>query len=172
MPHFPEPSVGSVVVGRLIAGPTPQMRPLLLAGLRNHESRKLAVPEVDGAPGTREGWLMYGMISRPIRFQLGVRWKGTTGWKFMTKRRSSLGPTPFSQLNWRGRLARSATGFDSCFASASGAAVAPAAATSCWARAAAVAKNPANEAAAAMRSVLRAFILINDLPKGRLDALP
>jgi len=32
-----------------------------------------------GSPGVREGWLIYGKIMRPMRFQSFVRWKGTTG---------------------------------------------------------------------------------------------
>jgi hypothetical protein len=48
-----------------------------------------------------------------MRFHFGVSLKGTTGWMLSTNRRSSLGPTPFSQLSWKGTLARSATGFES-----------------------------------------------------------
>jgi hypothetical protein len=51
-----------------------------------------------------------------MRFQSSLSENGMTGWKFRKKRVFSSGPTPYSQLAWKGTLIRLATGFDNCLA--------------------------------------------------------
>src|SRR5262245_20252681 len=81
--HWPLPIVGSLVIGRLNTGPTPQIQPDFVSrGEKNAEKTMSLRPYDDDEPGVSAGWLTNGMIQRPIRFHLSLSVNGTTGCTF------------------------------------------------------------------------------------------
>src|SRR5574341_319665 len=79
-PNFPEPRVGSVFVGRLKTGPTPQTTFDCL-GEKKSDSSMSATPVAGAPPSKSTGWPTKGTIVREMTFQSLLIEKGSTGWK-------------------------------------------------------------------------------------------
>ena len=89
-----------LVEGRLIAGPTPQIKPGREGETKNEVKTSLT-PNAGLPPSTRAGWLTNGTITLAMRFQSLFNANGITGCTFRMNRVASLGPTFCSQLNCR-----------------------------------------------------------------------
>src|SRR5262249_36130717 len=97
--HFPLPSVGSLVEGSTMTGPTPQINFVDFDGERKNDVVMSLIPKVADPPSKSGGWLMSGAMRRTMRFQFSFIVNGMTGCTLSTNRVSSDGPTFCSQLN-------------------------------------------------------------------------
>lgn len=93
MLHFSLPSTGLALAGSENTGPTPHTNLPGLAGEKNADETMSLTANAAACPDASGGWLRNGMIQRGMRFQSSFSENGTTGWKFITKRVSSSGPT-------------------------------------------------------------------------------
>src|SRR5215831_3969493 len=79
-PHVDcDPTFGDVEVGKLAAGPIPQVKAPGLAGDTQAVKLISPKPKLPFPPGTKLGCATNGMIVRVMRFQSWVKLIGTTG---------------------------------------------------------------------------------------------
>src|SRR5258708_27404065 len=113
-PHVDcDPTFTEVAVGKVAAGPTPQINFPGFAGDRNAVKLMLLRPKLPLPPAVKLGCDTSGMIVRVMGFQWPVKVTGTTGWMLRTFWVPLLlgGPYPKLLLFWNGTLTPLGTGF-------------------------------------------------------------